>query len=52
MYGGCICYAVTHPRSGLDRFDLVITLRHDYYPVTPHAQKQIPWSLWKVDDSS
>lgn len=36
-YGGCICYAITHPRSGLDRFDLVITLRHDYYPMTPHA---------------
>ncbi|XP_021892446.1 mitochondrial fission protein ELM1-like [Carica papaya] len=36
---------IQHPRSQLDRFDLVITPRHDYYPLTPHAQKQIPWFL-------
>ncbi|XP_010654120.1 mitochondrial fission protein ELM1 isoform X2 [Vitis vinifera] len=36
---------IQHPRSGLNRFDLVITPRHDYYPLTPHAQKQIPWFL-------
>ncbi|KAK6231873.1 hypothetical protein SCA6_001946 [Theobroma cacao] len=36
---------IQHPRSQLNRFDLVITPRHDYYPLTPHAQKQIPWFL-------
>lgn len=36
---------IQHPRSGLNRFDLVITPRHDYYPLTPHAHKQIPWFL-------
>ncbi|XP_021288931.1 mitochondrial fission protein ELM1 isoform X2 [Herrania umbratica] len=36
---------IQHPRSQLNRFDLVITPRHDFYPLTPHAQKQIPWFL-------
>ncbi|XP_030485142.2 mitochondrial fission protein ELM1 isoform X2 [Cannabis sativa] len=36
---------IQHPRTHLNRFDLVITPRHDYYPLTPHAQKQIPWFL-------
>ncbi|XVE96365.1 hypothetical protein REPUB_Repub02eG0214900 [Reevesia pubescens] len=36
---------IQHPRSRLNRFDLVITAHHDYYPSTPHAQKQIPWLL-------
>ncbi|XVF07616.1 hypothetical protein REPUB_Repub06bG0154500 [Reevesia pubescens] len=36
---------IQHPRSQLNRFDLVITPHHDYYPLTPHAQKQIPWFL-------
>ncbi|XP_062005412.1 mitochondrial fission protein ELM1-like isoform X1 [Rosa rugosa] len=36
---------IQHPRSHLHRFDLVIAPRHDYYPLTPHAQKQIPWFL-------
>lgn len=36
---------IQHPRSRLDRFDLVITPRHDYYPQTAHAQGQIPWFL-------
>ncbi|XVF76157.1 hypothetical protein PTKIN_Ptkin13bG0243600 [Pterospermum kingtungense] len=36
---------IQHPRSRLDRFDLVITPQHDYYPLTPHAKKQIPWFL-------
>ncbi|XP_044487016.1 mitochondrial fission protein ELM1-like isoform X2 [Mangifera indica] len=36
---------IQHPRSQLSRFDLVITPRHDYYPLTPHAQEQIPWFL-------
>ncbi|KAJ4705316.1 Mitochondrial fission ELM1-like protein [Melia azedarach] len=34
---------IQHPRSHLNRFDLVIAPRHDYYPLTPHAQEQIPW---------
>ncbi|TMW83059.1 hypothetical protein EJD97_003115 [Solanum chilense] len=36
---------IQHPRSRLNRFDLVITPRHDYYPLTPEGQKQIPWFL-------
>ncbi|KAL2503048.1 Mitochondrial fission protein ELM1 [Forsythia ovata] len=36
---------IQHPRSRLHRFDLVITPRHDYYPLTPEAQRQIPWFL-------
>ncbi|KAL9332117.1 hypothetical protein ACSQ67_001727 [Phaseolus vulgaris] len=36
---------IQHPRFHLNRFDLVITPRHDYYPLTPHAQQQIPWFL-------
>ncbi|XP_038903273.1 mitochondrial fission protein ELM1-like isoform X1 [Benincasa hispida] len=36
---------IQHPRSRLDRFDLVIAPRHDYYPLTPHARQQIPWLL-------
>lgn len=33
---------IQHPRSHLNRFDLVITPRHDYYPLTPQAQEQVP----------
>ncbi|XWS52825.1 hypothetical protein CRYUN_Cryun11dG0105400 [Craigia yunnanensis] len=33
---------IQHPRSQLNRFDLVITPRHDFYPLTPQAQKQVP----------
>lgn len=36
---------IQHPRFHLNRFDLVITPRHDYYPLTPHAQQQLPWYL-------
>ncbi|KAK9290696.1 hypothetical protein L1049_008870 [Liquidambar formosana] len=36
---------IQHPRSRLNRFDLVITPRHDYYSLTPHAREQIPWFL-------
>ncbi|KAL5545790.1 hypothetical protein UlMin_005477 [Ulmus minor] len=36
---------IQHPRRRLNRFDLVITPRHDYYPLTSHAQKQIPWFM-------
>ncbi|CAL5357199.1 unnamed protein product [Camellia sinensis] len=33
---------IQHPRIHLNRFDMVITPHHDYYPLTPHAQKQVP----------
>lgn len=33
---------IQHPRSNLNRFDLVITPHHDYYPLTPHAQEKVP----------
>ncbi|CAH9071623.1 unnamed protein product [Cuscuta epithymum] len=33
---------IQHPRSHLNWFDVVITPRHDYYPLTPDGQKQIP----------
>lgn len=33
---------IQHPRSNLNRFDLVITPHHDYYPLTPQAQEQVP----------
>ncbi|KAF6165838.1 hypothetical protein GIB67_012735 [Kingdonia uniflora] len=33
---------VQHPRSRLNRFDLVISPQHDYYPLTPQAQERIP----------
>ncbi|QCD98083.1 hypothetical protein DEO72_LG6g2799 [Vigna unguiculata] len=36
---------IQHPRFHLNRFDLVITPRHDYYPLTPHGQQQLPWFL-------
>ncbi|XWS56027.1 hypothetical protein CRYUN_Cryun09bG0051100 [Craigia yunnanensis] len=39
---------IQHPRSRLNRFDLVITPHHDCYPLTPHAQKQIPWFLRRL----
>lgn len=38
-------FQIQHPRSDLNRFDLVITPHHDYYPLTPHAQEQIPWFM-------
>ncbi|XP_028086989.1 mitochondrial fission protein ELM1-like [Camellia sinensis] len=38
-------FVVQHPRSQLNRFNLVITPRHDYYPLTPEGQEQIPWFL-------
>ncbi|TYI32788.1 hypothetical protein ES332_A04G087400v1 [Gossypium tomentosum] len=38
-------FTIQHPRSRLNRFDLVITPQHDYYPLTPHGQRQIPWFL-------
>ncbi|KAJ4910911.1 Mitochondrial fission protein ELM1 [Raphanus sativus] len=33
---------IQHPRSHLNRFDMVITPRHDYYPLTPEAQEHVP----------
>lgn len=33
---------IQHPRSHLNRFDMVITPQHDYYALTPHAQEQVP----------
>ncbi|XP_061343872.1 mitochondrial fission protein ELM1 isoform X2 [Gastrolobium bilobum] len=33
---------IQHPRLRLNRFDLVITPKHDYYPLTPEGQKQVP----------
>ncbi|XP_042374493.1 mitochondrial fission protein ELM1-like [Zingiber officinale] len=33
---------VQHPRSCLDRFDLVVTPRHDYYALTASGQQEIP----------
>ncbi|XP_024993865.1 mitochondrial fission protein ELM1-like [Cynara cardunculus var. scolymus] len=36
---------IQHPRSHLNRFDLVISPCHDYYPLTPEGKKHIPWFL-------
>ncbi|XP_020875997.1 mitochondrial fission protein ELM1 isoform X2 [Arabidopsis lyrata subsp. lyrata] len=36
---------VQHPRSHLERFDLVITPRHDYFSLTPEGKMQIPFFL-------
>ncbi|KAE8652854.1 hypothetical protein Csa_022763 [Cucumis sativus] len=33
---------IQHPRLHLNRFDLVITPHHDYYPLTPQAKEQVP----------
>uniref|UniRef100_A0A7N0U736 Mitochondrial fission protein ELM1 n=1 Tax=Kalanchoe fedtschenkoi TaxID=63787 RepID=A0A7N0U736_KALFE len=33
---------IQHPRSHLERFDLVIAPHHDYYPLTREAQEQVP----------
>ncbi|KAF7150209.1 hypothetical protein RHSIM_Rhsim02G0146900 [Rhododendron simsii] len=38
---------IQHPRMHLNRFDMVITPHHDYYPLTPHAQEQVPRFLRK-----
>lgn len=38
---------IQHPRSHLERFDLVITPQHDYYPLSPRAQEQVPRVLRK-----
>ncbi|CAL5067628.1 unnamed protein product [Urochloa decumbens] len=33
---------IQHPRFHLDRFDLVVTPRHDYYALTAKGQQEIP----------
>ncbi|KHN21164.1 Hypothetical protein glysoja_006643 [Glycine soja] len=33
---------IQHPRLHLNRFDMVITPKHDYYPLTPEGQEQVP----------
>ncbi|CAN6465998.1 unnamed protein product [Victoria cruziana] len=33
---------IQHPRVKLNRFDMVVTPQHDYYPLTPAGQQQIP----------
>ncbi|XP_048425534.1 mitochondrial fission protein ELM1 isoform X2 [Pyrus x bretschneideri] len=41
---------ILHPRLHLNRFDLVITPKHDYYPLTREAQQQVPQfisSAWR-----
>ncbi|KAE8691067.1 Mitochondrial fission protein ELM1 [Hibiscus syriacus] len=38
---------IQHPRSQLNRFDLVITPRHDFYPLSPQGQEQVPRFLHK-----
>ncbi|XP_062082529.1 mitochondrial fission protein ELM1 [Humulus lupulus] len=38
---------IQHPRTQLNRFDLVITPQHDYYPLTPQGQEQVPRFLRK-----
>lgn len=35
-------FQIQHPRSRLDRFDLVVTPRHDYYALTAGGQEEIP----------
>lgn len=35
-------YQIQHPRSRLDRFDLVVTPRHDYYALTATGQQEVP----------
>ncbi|KAM0861263.1 hypothetical protein ACQ4PT_046003 [Festuca glaucescens] len=34
---------IQHPRYRLDRFDLVVTPRHDYYALTAKGQREVPW---------
>ncbi|KAG0459633.1 hypothetical protein HPP92_022761 [Vanilla planifolia] len=33
---------IQHPRSCLNRFDLVVTPQHDYYALTPQGQQETP----------
>jgi mitochondrial fission protein ELM1 len=35
-------FQIQHPRSRLDRFDLVVTPRHDYYALTASGQQEVP----------
>jgi mitochondrial fission protein ELM1 len=38
---------IQHPRYRLDRFDLVVTPRHDYYALTTRGQREFPHLLWR-----
>uniref|UniRef100_A0A0D9YT86 Mitochondrial fission protein ELM1 n=1 Tax=Oryza glumipatula TaxID=40148 RepID=A0A0D9YT86_9ORYZ len=40
--GNVFVIQIQHPRSRLDRFDLVVTPRHDYYALTAGGQEEIP----------
>jgi hypothetical protein len=40
-----IAFQVQHPRFRLDRFDLVVTPRHDYYALTARGQQELPHLL-------
>jgi mitochondrial fission protein ELM1 len=35
-------FQIQHPRSRLDRFDLVVTPRHDYHALTVTGQQEVP----------
>lgn len=35
-------FQIQHPRTRLDRFDLVVTPRHDYHVLSPSGQQEIP----------
>ena len=37
-----IPFQIQHPRFHLDRFDLVVTPRHDYYALTAKGQQEVP----------
>uniref|UniRef100_A0A0E0KQC8 Mitochondrial fission protein ELM1 n=1 Tax=Oryza punctata TaxID=4537 RepID=A0A0E0KQC8_ORYPU len=38
---------VQHPRYRVDRFDFVVTPRHDYYALTARGQREFPHLLWR-----
>jgi mitochondrial fission protein ELM1 len=40
--GNVFVIQIQHPRSRLDRFDLVVTPRHDYYALIAGGQEEIP----------
>lgn len=42
-----ISLQIQHPRLQLERFDLVVTPRHDYYNLTPRGKQEIRWFLRK-----
>ncbi|KAF0891884.1 hypothetical protein E2562_011280 [Oryza meyeriana var. granulata] len=38
---------IQHPRSRLDKFDLVVTPRHDFYALTARGRWEFPQLLWR-----